>query len=111
VEEYHAQASVLIQPFAGESYDYARANEADLRQQARGNVVATREDVIDGDPTLIVESRWQPAAPSTTPYELMQTFLASRGNGYVVTCAAAASSFERYRSTCEAVVRSIAVER
>jgi hypothetical protein len=111
VEEYHAQASVLVQPFTGDSEDYARANEVDLRQQARAVVVSTREDVIDGDRTLIVESRWSPTSPGAASYELMQTFLASRSNGYVLSCAAAASSFERYRSTCDAVLRSFAVER
>jgi hypothetical protein len=111
VEEYHANAIVVVEPFAGESYEYARANEASLHDQSRATVLAAREDVVDGDTTLVLESRWEPAAPSTTPYQLMQTVLASRGTGYVVTCAAAASSFERYRSTCEAVVRSFAVER
>jgi hypothetical protein len=41
----------------------------------------------------------------------MQAALASRGTGYVVTCAASATAFERYRSTCESIVRSFAVER
>jgi len=31
--------------------------------------------------------------------------------GQVVTCAASAGAFERYRSTCDAIVRSFAVER
>ncbi len=111
VDEYHANANVVVEAFAGESYEYARANEESLRVQPRATVAAVREDVVDGDPTLILESRWQAAPPSTTAYLLMQTALASRGTGYVVTCAAAAKSFERYRSTCESIVRSIAVER
>jgi hypothetical protein len=41
----------------------------------------------------------------------MQTALASKGTGYVLTCAAAASAFERYRSTCESIIRSFAVQR
>jgi hypothetical protein len=111
VDDYRANASVVRESFAGESFDYARANESDLRAQSVATVLSAKEDVIDGDPTLIIESRWQPPSPSTPPYELMQSFLASRGNGYVITCGAAANSFERYRSTCEAVIRSFAVER
>jgi hypothetical protein len=41
----------------------------------------------------------------------MQTALASRGTGYVITCSTSASAFERYRSTCDSIVRSFAVER
>jgi len=111
VDEFQASANVVTEPFAGVSYDYARASEASLRSDAHATVDVAREDVVDGDPTLILESRWAPTAPSTVPYRTMQTALASRGTGYVVTCAAAASAFERYRSTCEAIIRSFAVER
>jgi hypothetical protein len=111
VDDYHANTSVVVEAFTGESYDYARASEASLRGQARVTVLAAHDDVVDGDPTTILESRWQPEPPATTPYQLMQTALASRGTGYVVTCSVAAGSFERYRSTCEAIVRSFAVER
>jgi hypothetical protein len=116
VDDFQASANVLTEPFAGNSYDYARASEAALRIDPHATVDASREDVVDGDPTLIIESRWTSSAPPNTPnptvpYRTMQTALASRGTGYVVTCAAAASAFERYRSTCEAVIRSFAVER
>jgi hypothetical protein len=111
VDDYHANTNVVVEPFTGESYDYARASEASLRGKAHVTVLAAREDVVDGDPTMILESRWEPEPPATTAYQLMQTALASRGTGYVVTCSVAASSFERYRSTCEAIVRSFAVER
>jgi hypothetical protein len=111
VDDYHANTSVVVEPFTGASSDYARASEASLRGQTRATVLATHDDVVDGDPTIILESRWQAEPPIATPYQLMQTVLASRGTGYVVTCSVAASSFERYRSTCEAIVRSFAVER
>jgi hypothetical protein len=111
VDDFQASANVLTEPFTGESYDYARASEAALRTDPHATVETTHEDVIDGDPTLIIESRWSPTPPSTVTYRTMQTALSSRGTGYVVTCAASASSFERYRSTCESIVRSFAVER
>jgi hypothetical protein len=111
VEDFRANVSVLTEPFAGESYDYATANEAALRREPRATVEATREDVVDGDPTLLIESRWAPAAPSTVVYRTMQSALASRGAGYVVTCSVASIAFERYRSTCESIVRSFAVQR
>jgi hypothetical protein len=111
VDDFQASVNVLTEPFAGESYDYAKASEAALRTDAHTTVEASRDDVVDGDPTLVIEARWAPAAPATAPYRTMQTALASRGTGYVVTCAASASSFERYRSTCESIVRSFAVER
>jgi hypothetical protein len=109
--DYRANVSVVTEPFAGASYDYGKATEAALRRDKRATVEGSREDVIDGDPTLIIESHWTPAGPATVAFRTMQADLASRGTGYVVTCAASASAFERYRSTCEAIVRSFAVER
>lgn len=111
VDDFQASVNVLTEPFAGESFDYAKASEAALRGDARATVEAARDDVIDGDPTLFLESRWAPSPPSTASYRTMQTALASRGTGYVLTCAASASAFERYRSTCESIVRSFAVQR
>ena len=111
VDDFQASVNVLTEPFAGESFDYAKASETALRGDARATVEASRDDVIDGDPTLILESRWAPSPPSTASYRTMQTALASRGTGYVLTCAASASAFERYRSTCESIVRSFAVQR
>jgi hypothetical protein len=111
VDDFQASVNVLTEPFAGESYDYARASEAALRTDAHATVEISRDDVIDGDPTLIIESRWSPTPPATAAYRTMQTALSSRGTGYVVTCAASAAAFERYRSTCESIVRSFAVER
>lgn len=112
VDDFRARANVLTEPFAGQSFDYAKASEASLRKNPHVTVEAAREDVVDGDPTLILESRWSSSStPSNVPYRTMQAALASRGTGYVVTCAASATAFERYRSTCESIVRSFAVER
>jgi hypothetical protein len=111
VDDFRANVSVLTEPFSGESYDYARANEAALRREPRATVETIREDVVDGDPTLFIESRWAPAPVSVVTFRTMQSALASRGAGYVVTCSVAATAFERYRSSCEAIVRSFAVER
>ncbi len=111
VDDFRANVNVVTEVFADESYDYAKANEAALRREPRATVDEIREEVVDGDPTLIIESRWTPASPSTIPYRTMQSALASRGAGYVVTCSVASSAFERYRSTCESIVRSFAVER
>jgi hypothetical protein len=111
VDDFRAIVNVFTESYAGESFDYAKANEAALRQSPRAAVEATREDVVDGDPTLLIESRWTPTPPSKTAYRTMQSALASHGEGYVVTCSVAASAFERYRSTCESIVRSFAVER
>jgi hypothetical protein len=111
VDDFQASVNVMTEPFGAASYDYARASEAALRNDAHATVEGAREDVVDGDPTLILESHWTPTPPSTATYRTMQTALASRGTGYVVTCAASASAFERYRSTCESIVRSFAVER
>jgi hypothetical protein len=111
VDEYHANANVVTEPFVGDSYDFARANEAGLREQKQAAVESARDDVVDGDPTLVLESRWQPGGSGGPAYRTMQTALASRGTGYVVTCAVSANAFERYRSTCESIVRSFAVER
>jgi hypothetical protein len=112
VDDYRANVSVITEPFAGESYDYAKATEDALHRDHRATVEASREDVIDGDPTFVIESRWAPSTPAAgVAFRTMQADLASRGTGYVVTCAASASAFERYRSTCEAIVRSFAVER
>ena len=109
VDDFHANVNVVTEPFTGDSYEYARANEAALRTRAMVELV--REDVVDGDPTLIIESRWAPVPPSTVPYRTMQTILSSRGTGYVATCSVSSSAFERYRSTCESIVHSFAVER
>jgi hypothetical protein len=111
VDDYHANANVVTEPFVGDSYDFARANEAGLREQKQATVESSRDDVVDGDPTLVLESRWTSAGPTTVAYRTMQTALASKGTGYVVTCAVSANAFERYRSTCESIVRSFAVER
>jgi len=111
VDDLRASASVVVERFEGESFEYARANEASLRHEPRATVEVSREDVIDGDPTLLIESRWTPMPPLAVPYRTMQSALASSGEGYLVTCAVASDAFERYRSTCESVVRSFAVER
>jgi hypothetical protein len=112
VDDYRANVSVISEPFVGESYDYAKATADTLRRDRRATVESSREDVIDGDSTFVVESHWAPtSAPGAVAFRTMQTDLASRGTGYVVTCAASASAFERYRSTCEAIVRSFAVVR
>jgi hypothetical protein len=111
VDGFHAYANVVTELFAGESDDYARASETGLRHEARATVESTREEVVDGDSTLILETRWTGASPSTTGYRTMQAALASHGTGYVVTCAVSLAAFERYRSTCESLVRSFAVER
>ena len=111
VDDYRANAIVITEPWTDESLDYARASEQALRREPRVTVESTREDVIDGDRTLLIESRWSPASPSTVAYRTIQSALASRGAGYIVTCAVASSAFERYRSTCESILRSFAVER
>ena len=111
VDDFRANVNVVTEPFADESYDYAKANETALRREPRATVDATREEVVDGDPTVLIETRWAPAPPSTMAFRTMQAALASRGAGYVVTCSVASSAFERYRSTCESIVRSFAVER
>jgi hypothetical protein len=111
VDEFHANANVMTEPFTADSYEYARANEAALRKDHSATVETVREDVIDGDPTLIVESRWNPTPPSTVPFRTMQAFLSSRGTGSVVTCSVSSSAFERYRTTCESILHSFAVER
>ncbi len=111
VDDFQASANVLTERFTGDSYEYARASEAALRRETRATVEEAREDVIDGDPTLVIEARWAPAAPSGVAYRTTQAALASRGKGYVVTCAVASSAAERYRSTCDSIVHSFAVER
>ena len=111
VDDFHANVNVVTEPFTGDSYEYAKANETALRHESRASVEATREDVVDGDPTLVIESRWTPTPPSTVAYRTMQGALASKGTGYVVTCSVSASAFERYRTTCESVLHSFAVER
>jgi hypothetical protein len=110
-DDMHASGNVVAEPFAGDSYDYARANEAGLRSEPRATVEVAREDVVDGDPTLFIQTRWAPLPPSTVPYKTIQVALASRGAGYIVTCSVSSSAFERYRSTCESILRSFAVER
>jgi hypothetical protein len=111
VDDFRASVNVVTEPFVGESYAYAKANVEELQHDPRASVETTREDVIDGDPTLVVQSRWSAIAPANVPYRTMQANLASRGTGYVVTCSVSADAFERYRSTCEAIVHSFAVER
>jgi hypothetical protein len=111
VDEFHANVNVVTEPFTGDSYEYARANETALRRETRTAVEVVREDVIDGDPTLILESRWNPTPPSTVAYRTMQGALSSKGTGYVVTCSVSSNAFERYRSTCESILHSFAVER
>jgi hypothetical protein len=117
----HAKVLVVTEPFAGESYDYARASEAGLKSTPHTAVGAARDEVIDGDTTLVLESTFAPGAGTAasdasdthapSAMKAMQTALASRGTGYVVSCAVAAGAFETYRSTCESIVRSFAVER
>jgi hypothetical protein len=111
VDDLRASVNVIAEPFGGESFEYARASEAALRREPRATIEVSREDVVDGDPTLFIESRWLPVAPLTVGYRTLQSALASSGQGYLVTCAVASIAFERYRSTCESVVRSFAVER
>jgi hypothetical protein len=111
VDDLRANASVIIEPFVGDSYDYASANDAALRHEPRATVESASDTVVDRDPTLLIESHWTPASPSSVAYRTMQSALAARGEGYVVTCSVAENAFERYRSTCDSIVRSLAVER
>ena len=118
-EGLHAKVFVVTEPFAGESYDYAKASQAGLKSTPRTSVATAREEVIDGDTTLVLESTFAPVAGAAdasdarapSAIKAMQTALASRGTGYVVSCSVAAGAFETYRSTCESIVRSFAVER
>jgi hypothetical protein len=110
-DAFHAKVFVVTERFAGDSYDYARASEAGLRQKGHGSLEAPHDDVIDGDPTLVIEGHWPPSAPGGVTFRTMQTALASRGTGYVVTCAVSSSAYESYRSTCDSILRSFAVER
>jgi hypothetical protein len=109
--EFHANVNVVNEPFPGDSYAYSKATLDELKRDVRAEVETSREEIVDGDPTIVVESRWSPVAPKTVPYRTMQANLASRGTGYVVTCAVSAEAFERYRSTCDAIIRSFAVSR
>lgn len=109
--EFHANVNVLNEPFPGDSYAYSKAALEELKRDVRAEVETSREEIVDGDPTIVIESRWSPIAPKTVPYRTMQANLASRGTGYVVTCAVSAEAFERYRSTCDAIIRSFAVSR
>ncbi len=109
--EFHANVNVLNEPFPGDSYAYSKATLDELKRDVRAEVETSREEIVDGDPTVVIESRWSPIAPKTVPYRTMQANLASRGTGYVVTCAVSAEAFERYRSTCDAIIRSFAVSR
>jgi hypothetical protein len=114
VDDFHAYANVVTEAFPGETDSYAKANEAGLRRETRATVETVRQDVVDGDSTLILESRWAPVPDrpgGAVSYRTMQTALASHGTGYVATCAVASSAFDRYRSTCESILRSFAVER
>jgi hypothetical protein len=114
VDDFHAYANVVTEVFPGESDSYAKANEAGLGRETRATVEKVRQEVIDGDSTLILESRWAPVPDRPgggVSYRTMQTALASHGTGYVATCAVASSAFDRYRSTCESILRSFAVER
>ena len=81
VDDFHANVNVVTEPFTGDSYEYARANEAALRHESRATVEVVREDVVDGDPTLVIESRWSPTPPSTVAYRTMQTVLVVAGHG------------------------------
>jgi hypothetical protein len=110
-EAFHANVNVHAETFTGQSYDYARANEAALRRDPRATVELVQEDVVDGDPTLVLETTWNLGPPPAAPFHTIQTALSARGMGYVVTCAASTAAFERYRSTCGPVVRSFAIER
>jgi hypothetical protein len=111
VDDFHAAANVSTEPFGRDSYAYARAGEAGLRSRPNVRIDVEREEIVDGDPTLVIESRWAPTPASSVGYRTMQVSLASHGVGTVATCAAATSAFERYRSTCESIIRSLAVER
>jgi hypothetical protein len=111
VDDFHAAANVYTEPFVRDSYAYARAGEVGLRSRSNVTIDAEREEMVDGDPTLVIESRWTPTPASSVAYRTMQVSLASHGVGTVATCAAATNAFERYRSTCESIIRSLAVER
>jgi hypothetical protein len=111
VDDLRASVNVIVEPFSGGSLEYARASENALRHEPRATVEVSREDVVDGDPTLFIESRWLPVPPLAVTYRTMQSALASSGEGYLVTCSVASVAFERYRSTCESAVRSFAVQR
>jgi hypothetical protein len=111
VDDFHAAVNVYTEPFVRDSYAYARAGEVGLRSRPNVAIDVEREELVDGDPTLVIESRWTPTPSSSVAYRTMQVSLASRGVGTVATCAAATNAFERYRSTCESIVRSLAVER
>ena len=111
VEDFHAGVSVYTEPFVRDSYTYARAGEVGLRTRPNVTIDVEREEVVDGDPTLVIESRWAPTPASSIAYRTMQVSLSSRGVGTVASCAAATIAFERYRSTCESIIRSLVVER
>jgi hypothetical protein len=111
VDSFHANMNLVTEPYAGVSLDYAQASMKTLRGLATVKLLGSKDDVVDGDDTLTVEAQWAPVAPSTTVYKTLQVYLAYGGTGYAVTCSAAASSFERYRSTCDTILRSFSLTR
>ena len=57
-----------------------------MRRNPRATVAPARDDVVDGDPTLILESSWAPGSPSAAgqgalPYRTMQVALAFAWHG------------------------------
>ena len=73
VDDFHANVNVVTEPFTGDSYDYARANEAALREQTHATVELVARGRGRRRPDARLESRWAPVPPSTVPYRTMQT--------------------------------------
>ena len=109
VDGYRAHVLVQTKAFIGDSYNLAEANVRAMRDTTGVTIEATRDIVLDGDRAMIIESRWH--QKDDKPTRSMATGLATNGTGFVASCSVAASAFERYRHTCEAILRSITIQR
>ena len=93
--------NLIAEPFAGDGPSYAIANVPLL--QTAATIVAQRPAVVGPFASTELESVWAQAVP---PYRTVQRFVATRGQGWVITCSGAHATFESVRQTCTAILDS-----
>lgn len=106
VDGFMTNVNVASEPFVGDGPAYADANLVELRKVS---TIRDQRAARAGDrPASDIEAYWP--NPGGVPYVTLQRYATDGSDGFVITCSAAASAFERERPTCARILDSFRVE-
>jgi hypothetical protein len=104
--DFKTNVNVATEPFSGDGPSYGTANIAELQKVC--TVKKERRTMAGPRTAMDIESHWD--NPGGVPYVTVQRYATNGAEGFVLTCAAAASAFERQRGLCMQILDSFRVD-